>query len=56
MTRPGCGRGEDRQGQPRASVDPADDLPFGAAINCALAVIDAVHSLIWSRSNGHKAD
>lgn len=33
------------------------DAPsFGAAINVALVVIDNVHTLVWSRSNGPKED
>ena len=32
-----------------------DDLSFGAAIDAALAVMEGVYSLVWSRSNGHKA-
>jgi uncharacterized protein (DUF736 family) len=33
-----------------------DDPSFGNAINAALVVIDGVHTLVWSRSNGHKED
>jgi hypothetical protein len=33
-----------------------DDPSFGNAIHAALVVIDGVHSLVWSRSNGHKED
>ena len=33
-----------------------DDPSFGNAINCALVVIDEVHTLVWSRSSGHKED
>jgi len=33
-----------------------DDPSFGAAINAALVVIDEVHTLVWSRSNGPKED
>ncbi len=29
---------------------------FPAAINAALVVLDGVHSLVWSRGNGPKAD
>jgi uncharacterized protein (DUF736 family) len=33
-----------------------DDPSFGAAINVALVVIEGVHTLVWSRSNGPKED
>ena len=33
-----------------------DDPSFGAAVNAALVVIDEVHSLVWSRSNGPRED
>jgi uncharacterized protein (DUF736 family) len=33
-----------------------DDPSFGAAINAALVVMDGVHTLVWSRGNGHKED
>jgi uncharacterized protein (DUF736 family) len=33
-----------------------DDPSFGAAINAALVVIDTVHCLVWSRSNGPRED
>jgi hypothetical protein len=44
--------GEAPPRQQRIPVTQADDLSFGAAINAALVVIDAVHSLVWSFSNG----
>jgi uncharacterized protein (DUF736 family) len=33
-----------------------DDPSFGAAINVALVLLDGKHTLVWSRSTGHKPD
>ncbi|WP_299006418.1 DUF736 domain-containing protein [uncultured Caulobacter sp.] len=33
-----------------------DDPSFGNAINCALVMMDGVHTLVWSRSTAPKED
>jgi hypothetical protein len=45
---------EDHQEHRRAHAGPPGRSPFGAAIDTALMVMDGVHTLVWSRGNGHK--